>query len=216
MQSLLFSFALIISLVKRFFFILLVLFFVVDNCSAQPISFKDTIAAYNYRKATINRTGMKVLTGWGAACFAGGLAGTFTATNPETKYFCEMTAAWGAINTGIGLITLANVRKELAAKLNAEQSYRSYKDNTRLYLINAGLDVVYIGAGIGLNAYGQSTKNNAPLYQGFGKAVVMQGVFLLLFDNVIYSAHRLDNSKWFRIMNEIRFSGSTVGIVHPF
>jgi hypothetical protein len=43
-------------------------------------------------------------------------------------------------------------------------------------LINSGLDLAYITAGIVL------ATRQKPLLKGFGAAVLIQGVFLLLFD----------------------------------
>ncbi len=162
---------------------------------------------------------MKVLGGWGLANIAAGGIGYATANRDEAKYFSEMSMAWGVVNTGIAALSLINIRREMAADMGYERSYRSYKANKRLFLINAGLDVVYIGAGLGLASYSQNsklTKTDQAMYGGFGKSVVIQGVFLLLFDNIIFSAHQLDNSKWYRIMNEIRFTNKTVGFNYSF
>ncbi len=168
-------------------------------------------------KCRINKTGMKVLGAWGLGNIAAGGIGYFTTNQSETKYFSEMNMAWGVVNTGIAALSLLNIRRELAANLGYEGSYRNYKANKRLYLINAGLDVVYIGIGVGLASYSQNsklTKTDRAMYGGFGKAIVIQGVFLLLFDNFMFSAHQLDNSKWFRIMDEIRFTNKTLGFVY--
>jgi hypothetical protein len=194
----------------------LLLFFASWQGYAQGISFKDTIAAYNLHKIKINKTGMIVLGSWGLANIAGGGIGYFTTSHEETKYFSEMNAAWGVVNTCIAGFGLAAARRDMAAKLNYEESYHSYVANKRLFLINAGLDVVYIGTGVGLALYGQHAGKDQYLYTGFGKSVIIQGIFLLLFDNVMISAHQLDNSKWFRIMNEIRFTNSGVGFSHNF
>ncbi len=195
---------------------LLALCFLSLGANAQQISFKDTIAAYNLHKAHINKTGMAVLGSWGLVNIAAGGIGYFTAKQDETKYFSEMSMAWGVVNTGIAGLTMRAMKRELALKTNSEGYYRSYLTNKRIYLINAGLDVVYIGAGVGLTAYAHQSKRNQDIYSGFGKAVVVQGIFLLLFDNIMFSAHQMDNSNWYRIMNEIRFTNRTIGIEHTF
>lgn len=186
------------------------------NVYAQQLSFKDTIAAYNTYRVNTNRTGMKVLGGWGLVNIAAGTAGYFTAPENEWKYFHEMNAIWGVVNTGIAALGLYGVRKEANGKLSFKQSYGHYLADKRLYLINAGLDVVYIGAGIALNEYGRDAKHDADIYSGFGKSVAVQGVFLLLFDNIMYAAHQRYNTRWLRIMSEIRFSGTSLGFIHTF
>ena len=183
---------------------------------AQEVSFKDSLAAYNLHRISITRTGMKVLGSWGIVNIAGGAVTYFTTTQDEWKYFSEMNVVWGAVNTGIAAMSLAGIRREMAIKMDYQQSYGRYRANKKLYLINAGLDVIYIGAGIGLTAYAQNTNKDQPIYSGFGKSIAVQGIFLLLFDNIMFSANQLDNSKWFRLMNEIRFTGNSVGFNHSF
>ena len=183
---------------------------------AQEVSFKDSLAAYNLHRISITRTGMKVLGSWGIVNIAGGAVTYFTTTQDEWKYFSEMNVLWGTVNTGIAAVSLAGIRREMEAKMDYRQSYGRYRANKKLYLINAGLDVIYIGAGIGLTAYAQNTNKDQPIYSGFGKSIAVQGIFLLLFDNIMFSANQLDNSKWFRLMNEIRFTGNSVGFNHSF
>jgi len=183
---------------------------------AQEVSFKDSLAAYNLHRISITRTGMKVLGSWGIVNIAGGAVTYFTTTQDEWKYFSEMNVVWGAVNTGIAAVSLAGIRREMAIKMDYQQSYGRYRANKKLYLINAGLDVIYIGAGIGLATYAQNTNKDQPIYSGFGKSIAVQGIFLLLFDNIMFSANQLDNSKWFRLMNEIRFTGNSVGFNHSF
>jgi hypothetical protein len=183
---------------------------------AQNISFKDTIAAYNHHRSNLNKTGMHVLGAWGLGNVGAGAAMYFASRQDETKYFGEMTALWGAVNTGIAGFSLLAMRAELHQQPNAQQAYSLYRSNKKMFLINSGLDVVYIGAGLGLTAYSKNKGRDEAMYSGFGKSVVVQGVFLLLFDYVMFSAHQMDNSKWFRIMNEIQFTNSSVGINHTF
>ena len=112
---------------------------------------------------------MIVLGSWGLANIAAGGIGYFTAKQDEWKYFHEMNFLWGVVNTAIAGIGLADVKNELAAKLSYQKSYTRYLATKRLYLINAGLDILYIGAGVGLSAYSTTAKNGADIYKGFGR-----------------------------------------------
>ena len=183
---------------------------------AQVISFGDTITTYNKARLKINKTGMQVLGAWGIANIAEGGVGYFTAKQDEWKYFQGMNALWGVVNTGIAAMSLSGLRRESNEKLTFQQAYARYHSNKKIDLINCGLDVVYIGAGIGLVKYSETTKNNPALFSGFGKSFALQGAFLLLFDNIMYSSHARYNALWFRIMNEIHISGTGGGIIHTF
>jgi hypothetical protein len=180
------------------------------------VSFKDTVGQYNVNRLNINRVGMEVLGSWGIVSMAAGGVGYFTAKQDEWKYFHEMNVLWGAVNTGIAAMGLAGVRKEMVKKMNYQQSYDRYKANKKLYIVNIGFDVLYIATGVGLAEYGASAKSNADIFKGFGKSIAVQGVFLLLFDNVMFAAHQQSNGKWFQLMNEIRVSNAGIGFTHTF
>ncbi len=164
----------------------------------------------------INKTGMQVLGAWGIANIAEGSIGYFTAKQDEWKYFQGMNALWGVVNTSIAAVSLSAARKESREQLTFQQAYARYHANKKIYLVNSGLDILYLGAGIGLVKYSETTKNNPALFSGFGKSVAIQGAFLLLFDNIMYSSHSRYSPLWFRIMNEIHVSGSGAGVIHTF
>ena len=197
-------------------FLVVVLCITFSYVDAQEISFKDTVAGYNTNRINTNRAGMEVLGAWGITSMASGGIGYFTAKQDEWRFFHEMNIVFGAVNTGIAAIGLSGLKRELNAKMNYQRSYDRYRSNKRVYLINASIDLVYIAAGIGLVAYSGNTKTDKAVYLGFGRSATLQGVFLLLFDNVMYTTLQRNNSNWFRIMNEIRFSGQSVGFVHTF
>ncbi len=159
---------------------------------------------------------MEALGAWGIVNIVGSGIGCFTAKQDEWKYFNEMNVLWGMVNTGIAAMGMAGVRKEMAKNLTYGQAYDRYLANKKLYLVNAGLDVLYIGAGVGLSAYAASAKSDKPVYTGFGKSLVVQGVFLLIFDNVMFAAHQSANSKWYRLMDELRITNNGVGFSHNF
>lgn len=61
------------------------------------------------------------------------------------------------------------------------------KNFDRVLLINAGLDLTYIGIGTILWKRGISKQSSRLL--GYGKSVVIQGGFLLAFDSLLYLIH---------------------------
>jgi len=201
--------------IKSILLILLILG-TVGNSYGQEISFKDTIIAYNNRRMKVNKVGMEVLCTWGIANIADGGIGYFTAKQDQWKYFHEMNALWGVVNTGIAALSLANGRKEREERLNAQQSYDVYKKSKRIYLVNAGLDLVYMATGVVLTKYGENTKSNAAIFTGFGKSIVIQGAFLFIFDNFMYTTHGRYDGKWRQIINEINVSSNGIGIRHNF
>ena len=168
---------------------------------AQDVDYKEL----NWERISTNQTRMIVLGSWGAANLAGGLVGYATANTQEWKAFHGMNAIWGGVNALIAVGGYAGARKEAEKEYNFDQAYDRYKATKRLYLINAGLDVLYIGTGIALDAASANFKN-PQMWSGFGKSIAMQGVALLIFDGVMYGVHQRDNKQWVKAL-----SGLTVG-----
>ena len=104
----------------------------------------------------------RVLGGWAAASVA---TGAVLAASPRTRGFGRQTAAWGAVD---GAIALVGRRRREAKGPTDPPRLR------RVLLVNAGLDVGYLGAGAWLVRDGR--------WRGDGWAVVVQGGFLALLD----------------------------------
>ena len=176
--------------------------------SGQELSFRDSIKTYDRARISTNARGMQALDVWGLTNIAGGAAGYFIATDKEAKYFFEMDAAWGVVNTGIATLGFMRAKRQARQKPDLNNAYNAYRHDRNAYLIGVGLDVVFVAGGAGLTSYGNQTKNNPELYRGYGKAVMLQGVMLLIFDNVMVASHQHYGSKWAKIMDEIRFTGA--------
>ena len=201
--------------IKHLFFILC-LFTMVSYSRGQELSFSDSIKKYNDQRIAINKTGLEVQGAWGLANIAAGSIGYFGAKEGEGKYFSEMNGIFGILNTGVSLTGLHMVKKQLAQKFTYAESYNWYCTDKKIYLIGAGIDIIYISAGFGLAAYGLSAKSSADVYTGFGKSLALQGVFLLLFDNIMLLEHGRNTNKWYRIMDELRFTHNGVGFNYSF
>jgi len=186
-----------------------------QKCGAQELHFRDTVKAYNKRRILTNASGALVLGGWGIANMATGGVGYFTAKQDEWKYFHEMNAAWGLVNTGFAAYGILRARKQ-AEEPSIKDAYAHYRHDRRAYLISLGLDVVYVGVGAGLTSYAQNNSGNAAMYKGFGRSIVLQGVALLAYDNFMFAAHQKYNHKWLEIIDEVRFTGYSFTFNHRF
>ena len=162
----------------------------------------------------INYTGMRVLGAWGVANIAAGGAGYFIAKNDEWKYFHAMNASWGVVNTVLSLSGLHGCRKQAAQKTDAKKAFAAYKHDKKIYLINLGFDAAYTIGGVLLVEHGNNTTDNPELYKGFGKSIAIQGVFLMVFDDLMFAAHQKYNSRWAVILDEMRFTGMGFSYAH--
>src|SRR6056297_3531622 len=99
-----------------------------------------------------NNTGMFVLGSWAFANMTAGAIGWANSTD-QSKYFHQMNLLWNTVNLSIaGFALYSNYTADIAL-LPGHQMLRNHIKTEKLYIINAGLDVLYIGAGFFLKNY---------------------------------------------------------------
>lgn len=128
---------------------------------------------------------MLVLGSWAGLNIISGIGGNFIFDN-ERKYFFQMNAAWNFVNLGIatfGYLGVSNSNPDLTS-IEMVQELEKFD---RILLINAGLDLLYVGTGGYL--LGRGLAKNSPQMTGYGRSVLLQGGFLLLFDVGILLLH---------------------------
>jgi hypothetical protein len=158
----------------------------------------------------INSTGMYVLGGWAVANIAGGAVGWAKSTG-SAKYFHQMNLFWNTVNLGIAGFALYNNLTDDISLLSSDEMLLKHTKTENLYLINAGLDVVYIGTGFLLKHLSVSNLNKQDLLKGYGNSIILQGGFLMIFDLIMWGIqrnHRLDflNGAEFSFIQQENFS----------
>lgn len=135
---------------------------------------------------SINRYGMFVLGSWAITNMAIGGYGTLKYQG-EKKYFHQMNLMWNIVNAGIATFALYQLNSSEYSQQNFSEQMSKHMATERLYLINAGLDIVYIAGGAFLIRASKKSIKNGPLLKGYGQSVVLQGGFLFLFDMAMYA-----------------------------
>ncbi len=137
------------------------------------------------RSMAINNTGMYVLGGWAVANLATGGIG-WSRTTGSTMYFHQMNFFWNTVNLGIAGFALYSATQMEPLRMSYQELMDQHIRYKNLYLINAGLDVVYMGTGLLLRHLSARSTKRADLMMGYGNSVILQGGFLFLFDGVMY------------------------------
>jgi hypothetical protein len=177
--------------------------------------FAQDIIDINKDRQKLSREGMTFLTSWAATNIAGGTTAYYLAKDPEWKYFHEMNVFWNTVNLGLGISGLMSERKSKTS-LNLEQSIKAQKKIERIFLVNSGIDLLYIGGGLAMRQM-QNAKNPERM-RGYGNALILQGSFLLVFDAVEYFLHR---SNGFGLKSKksnlsLNFNGNSLGLSYYF
>ncbi|ANH80222.1 hypothetical protein A8C56_03805 [Niabella ginsenosidivorans] len=174
-----------------------------------------TIDDLHQQRIETNRKGMWVLTGWGVVYMGSGIIGAISTKNTEVKAFHTMNALWGVVNTGIGVLGLLRAKKEKGLSFSDAGKYKAYKNVKKLYAINGGLDLLYIGTGIFLRVRANHAKNPAR-NRGYGNSLIVQGAGLLLFDATLYLSHQKQHRYWKKAAPEFAVTENGIGMVYQF
>jgi uncharacterized protein DUF6992 len=174
---------------------------------------QNELSHFNKEQIRITRNGMMVLGAWGAANTVAGAIGLASA-NGEAKYFHQMNLIWGVTNFAIAGATYIGLKKK-ETKLSASQSAKQQSGIEKTFLINGGLDLVYITAGL-YCLEKKKTASNPDRYKGYGNSLLLQGGGLLLFDAVMYFTHVTHGKALYQLLDKLQFSGNSAAVVWHF
>jgi hypothetical protein len=195
-------------------FILLIVFTGCCNAFAQH-SKTYSYDSLDAKRVHLNTIGMAHLGAWGAVNVVGGGIGYFTSADREWKSFYGMNVIWGATNALIAYAGYKGASKEADEHRTMDDALHRYESVKRLYLINAGLDVLYIGSGAVINAYADDM-NHSAMWHGYAKSFMLQGAVLLLFDGTMYALHSRQDKKWYKLLQGVVVTGNGVGYRYQF
>ena len=156
--------------------------------SRQCFSQKVDLVKFEQERVRYSKNAMIGLAGWSVANIVGSGIATNT-RNKEMRYFHQMNVMWGGINLAIAGLGYWGAGREKIDNPTMESVQKHQRKIEKTYLINAGLDVVYVGAGLLMNKTSDNQKNPEK-FKGYGNSIMMQGGFLLLYDAVMYAIHR--------------------------
>lgn len=165
---------------KRIYTTILILVFSVAVADAQ-----SDYQSFYEKSMSINNTGMYVLGSWAIANIAAGAYG-WSNNSGQSKYFHQMNLFWNTINLSIAGFALYNNFSADISSMTAAEMMNQHSKIERLYLINAGLDVLYVGTGFLLKHFAKNNSKRYDLLKGYGHSVILQGIFLFVFDLVMY------------------------------
>ena len=167
----------------RLFFLILLLITVL------PAYGQEEYRQFYSESLRTTNTGMYILGGWAITNIATGAYG-WSRFDGDTKYFHQMNLFWNTVNLSIaGFALYSNYMLDISA-LGPDEIMNKHNSTERILLINAALDIGYIGAGFLMRYLAGKSSKNSDLLKGYGNSVILQGGFLFLFDVVLYGILR--------------------------
>jgi hypothetical protein len=136
---------------------------------------------FNGTRLEYNRQGMWILGSWALLNL---LVGTIRGmqTRGQVQAFHRMNAYWNLVNLGIA--GFGYWQASQVAVLNFWEVLVAQQEIEKILLANAALDFGYIALGLYLIERGRRMEKEK--WIGFGKSILLQGAFLLLFDAILY------------------------------
>ncbi len=193
---------------------ILVLCLAISNAQSQPLVSKSVLK-FNRERKNIGTASMSVLGGYALGNMVACIPNAINLSGRD-KYFNEMNVYWNVVNLGIAIGGLiGNDRKDFES-LDLATTLKEQKQTLKIYGINAGLDVVYIGSGLALMNFAHRAPKAEDRLYAYGESILLQGGFLLLYDSAMLIIHAAHLKKAQKREGGLSFSERGMGLKYEF
>jgi hypothetical protein len=170
----------------------------------QAMAQDRTLPSLNQQRNRTTATGMIVLGSWAVGNLVVGAIGRAN-TSGTTKYFHEMNMLWNTVNltlAGFGLYGALHANADLSLAASLREQHKLEK----LFLVNGALDLAYMAGGLYLQERGNRPGKNSLRWKGYGKSILLQGAFLLLFDGAMYGIVHHKGKGLYKLMEKVQLT----------
>lgn len=164
---------------------------------------------YAQKSQKLQKKGMIFLGSWATLNIFSGSAGYFLSEG-DTKYIHQMNAGWNLVNIGIAGFALHSISQSEAASQSYTEALTNLQSLDKILLLNTGLDVGYIATGAWL--WERGIRIDSQRLRGYGKSLIIQGTFLLIFDLVFYLLHSPITSNLTQLEKQIELTANSIKI----
>ncbi|RYU78095.1 DUF6992 family protein [Hymenobacter persicinus] len=152
-----------------------------------PAAASALLPALNPARELLAERGMAVLGTWALLnLVVSGYWLPRTDNRTSAHYFHQMNVGWNFVNAVLAVVGMLRAQPNRVASLTLAASLSAQFDFEKILVLNAGLDVAYLGVGSWLRARAASADQRPERLLGFGQSLWLQGGFLLLFDASFY------------------------------
>ncbi|MCA8832079.1 DUF6992 family protein [Hymenobacter pini] len=145
-----------------------------------------TLPLINHARELLIERGMGVLGAWALLnLLVSGYYVARTDRRSVAHHFHLMNVAWNMVNALIAVWGILQAHPQQVAGLTLAESLAAQARTEQILLVNAALDVGYVLFGLWLRRRA-TTAIRPERLEGFGRSVVLQGAFLVVFDTGLY------------------------------
>ena len=134
----------------------------------------------------------------------------------EKGHFYRMNIFWNVVNLGLAIPGLRHSLITDPASLNMAETVSEFHQMGKFLMFNAGLDVAYITGGFLLKEMAKTHENKRDIMRGYGRSLILQGGFLLVFDIVLYTVLQTKNKHLTELLSSINVDATGIGLALKF
>lgn len=167
----------------------------------------DSMTQFNVERLSLNKIAMLILGGWTLGNI---LVNGFLLTRPKEAvvgHFYKMNIFWNLVNLGLAIPGLRYALITLPQSLGLTDTLSEFHEMSQVLLFNAGLDVAYITGGFLLMEMSKSRVKKHAIFKGYGRSLVLQGGFLLLFDAIFFFILQSRRTELYDLINQMTSFG---------
>lgn len=143
----------------------------------------------------LNMDGMMVLLVWAIGnIIVGLLLANHHKKSAVQRSFYMGNAVWNIVNALIAIVTMVMLSNTVPGYMQLKEIIYRFFTFEKLLLFNLGLDIAYVAIGSFLVERGKHIRK--PSFEGYGRALWVQGGFLFLLDTVLYIVNNYYNQKY--------------------
>lgn len=144
------------------------------------------LAEFNLQRLEVQEVGMWVLSIWAVSNI---LVNAFLVkgASGSRSHFLQMNIYWNIVNLILGAVGLRYALTADPASFDLATSVSEFHQMGKVLMVNAGLDVAYITGGFLMKEMAKSREKKHDVLLGYGKSLIFQGAFLLVFDIILFA-----------------------------
>lgn len=173
----------------------------------------SNLLTINQNRLEINRIHAYILGAWALTNLTIGGYLTYVLYNGEPESFHHMNASWGLVNLGVAWVMLYNVNHTDSNTYDLAMTIHKHFQAQKLMMLNLGLDVSYTLAGVLLREHSKTNVKFSYMLKGFGRSLMLQGLFLLALDTTFYILYSSQNADLYRLLSTTSSITNSVGLI---
>ena len=163
----------------------------------------EALTQFNTERLQINKVGMIALTSWAVGNIGVNAFLTRNASGSD-GHFYRMNIYWNIVNLALAVPGLRHSIITDPASLSLAETVGEYHQMGKIVLFNAALDMAYITGGFLMKEMAKSREKRRDILDGYGRSLILQGGFLLVFDAVLFTALQLKNKDLTKILETVQ------------